>query len=134
MDGPWSHQMQCNPPLGDLVHLYPAVADRLLPPTGRDHPPDITGRPSPGKISSLHHDLGHAVNLRHCRGAQHTLQVRMLSDMSRDIEKSIFVNSRSPATHRMSPWVKKVFIDVMPKMLFMTRPHYAPRCEMRGKH
>ncbi len=34
---------------------------------------------------------------------------------------------RSPSTHRMSPWVKKVFIHMMPKILFMQRPHYMPR-------
>ena len=34
---------------------------------------------------------------------------------------------RSPSTHRMSPWVRKVFIQVMPRILFMKRPHYMPR-------
>jgi len=37
------------------------------------------------------------------------------------------VHFRSPATHRMSPWVKKLFINVMPKLLFMQRPIYCPR-------
>ncbi|CAG0879450.1 unnamed protein product [Cyprideis torosa] len=32
------------------------------------------------------------------------------------------VNFRSPATHRMAPWVKKVFIDFLPPYLFMQRP------------
>ena len=32
------------------------------------------------------------------------------------------VNYRSPATHQMSPWVKKVFIDFIPKFLCMKRP------------
>lgn len=32
------------------------------------------------------------------------------------------VNFRSPATHQMAPWVRKVFIDVLPKYLFMERP------------
>jgi nicotinic acetylcholine receptor len=34
---------------------------------------------------------------------------------------------RSPSTHKMSPWVKKVFLDVMPRMLMMRRPPYSPR-------
>ncbi|XP_022258930.1 acetylcholine receptor subunit alpha-like 1 isoform X1 [Limulus polyphemus] len=29
---------------------------------------------------------------------------------------------RSPSTHRMSPWVKRVFLDFLPKMLWMRRP------------
>jgi len=37
------------------------------------------------------------------------------------------VHFRSPATHRMSPWVRTLFINVMPKLLFMQRPNYAPR-------
>lgn len=32
------------------------------------------------------------------------------------------VNFRSPGTHIMSPWVRKVFIDFLPKFLFMQRP------------
>ncbi len=27
----------------------------------------------------------------------------------------------------MSPWVRKLFINIMPRLLFMQRPHYAPR-------
>ena len=40
---------------------------------------------------------------------------------------STHIRCRSPATHQMSPWVKKVFIQIMPKLLFMQRPHYMPR-------
>jgi Neurotransmitter-gated ion-channel transmembrane region len=34
------------------------------------------------------------------------------------------VHFRSPQTHRMAPWVKKFFIDFLPKLLFMKRPQY----------
>ena len=27
----------------------------------------------------------------------------------------------------MSPWVRKLFIQIMPKILMMRRPHYMPR-------
>ncbi|XP_075227356.1 nicotinic acetylcholine receptor beta2 [Lycorma delicatula] len=37
------------------------------------------------------------------------------------------VHFRSPSTHRMSPWVKKVFLHLMPRMLMMRRPPYSPR-------
>lgn len=34
------------------------------------------------------------------------------------------VHFRSPQTHRMAPWVKKVFINFLPKVLFIKRPQY----------
>jgi len=34
------------------------------------------------------------------------------------------VHFRSPATHQMSPWVKKVFTQIMPRVLLMKRPIY----------
>ncbi|XP_075147158.1 nicotinic acetylcholine receptor alpha4 isoform X3 [Haematobia irritans] len=34
------------------------------------------------------------------------------------------VHFRSPQTHRMAPWVKNVFIDHLPKFLFIKRPIY----------
>ncbi|XP_015785552.1 acetylcholine receptor subunit beta-like 2 [Tetranychus urticae] len=32
------------------------------------------------------------------------------------------INFRSPSTHRMAPWVKKVFLNLLPKILKMKRP------------
>lgn len=32
------------------------------------------------------------------------------------------INFRSPSTHKMAPWVKKVFIDILPKYLWVERP------------
>ena len=32
------------------------------------------------------------------------------------------VNFRTPATHKMSPWVKTIFLEVLPKVLCMSRP------------
>uniref|UniRef100_A0A8D8CMI4 Acetylcholine receptor subunit alpha-like n=1 Tax=Culex pipiens TaxID=7175 RepID=A0A8D8CMI4_CULPI len=34
------------------------------------------------------------------------------------------VHFRSPQTHRMAPWVKSVFIDFLPRFLFLKRPNY----------
>lgn len=34
------------------------------------------------------------------------------------------VHFRSPQTHRMAPWVNRVFIKILPKLLFMKRPKY----------
>ncbi|GAB6031196.1 hypothetical protein CHUAL_009016 [Chamberlinius hualienensis] len=36
------------------------------------------------------------------------------------------VNFRSPSTHKMAPWVKKVFVDFLPKILFIQRPPPPP--------
>merc|ERR1712066_1107637 len=32
------------------------------------------------------------------------------------------VNFRTPATHKMAPWVKSIFVEVLPKFLFIQRP------------
>jgi len=37
------------------------------------------------------------------------------------------IHFRSPATHKMSPWVRNTFLVVLPKLLLMRRPHYSPR-------
>ncbi|XP_054726798.1 acetylcholine receptor subunit alpha-like isoform X2 [Anastrepha obliqua] len=34
------------------------------------------------------------------------------------------VHFRSPQTHRMAPWVKCVFVDLLPQFLFIKRPKY----------
>ncbi|KAF7266381.1 hypothetical protein GWI33_020280 [Rhynchophorus ferrugineus] len=34
------------------------------------------------------------------------------------------VHFRSPQTHVMAPWVRRVFIHVLPRLLVMRRPHY----------
>jgi len=37
------------------------------------------------------------------------------------------IHFRSPATHRMSPWVRNMFLTTLPRVLLMRRPHYTPR-------
>ena len=39
------------------------------------------------------------------------------------------VNFRTPATHKMAPWVRKAFIEFLPKYLFIQRPDIAPPAE-----
>ena len=36
------------------------------------------------------------------------------------------VNFRTPATHKMAPWVRKTFIDFLPRYLFIQRPDPDP--------
>lgn len=38
----------------------------------------------------------------------------------------VLLSHRSPSTHKMSPWVKKVFLELMPRFLCMKRPEYRP--------
>lgn len=35
---------------------------------------------------------------------------------------TLSVHFRSPATHKMSPWIKRVFTEILPKILCMKRP------------
>ena len=55
-----------------------------------------------------------------CRHLNHNCQVGVLN-----------IHFRSPSTHKMSPWVKNMFTVVMPRILLMKRPLYAPKwvCE-----
>ena len=41
------------------------------------------------------------------------------------------VHYRSPTTHTMSPWVRKVFLNILPRLLIMRRPNFE---ENLGKH
>ncbi|CAG0900266.1 unnamed protein product [Darwinula stevensoni] len=34
------------------------------------------------------------------------------------------VHFRSPQTHTMAPWVRRVFLQILPRLLVMKRPHY----------
>ena len=42
----------------------------------------------------------------------------------KEIEKLLHWIDRSPATHYMSPWVKKMFTQMLPRVLLMRRPIY----------
>ncbi|XP_063232582.1 acetylcholine receptor subunit beta-like 2 [Bacillus rossius redtenbacheri] len=44
------------------------------------------------------------------------------------------VHFRSPSTHKMSPWVKRVFLHFMPRLLMMRRPPYSLRYNSDGNH
>lgn len=55
-------------------HLHHALLNRLLPPIGRDHPTNVIGRSTAGKVPALHHGHGHAI----CR-ADHRRSERQFS-------------------------------------------------------
>ncbi|XP_068911630.1 acetylcholine receptor subunit alpha-like isoform X1 [Tenebrio molitor] len=47
------------------------------------------------------------------------------------------VHFRSPQTHTMAPWVRRVFIHILPRLLVMRRPHYQldrKTCRMASSH
>ncbi|XP_018579070.1 acetylcholine receptor subunit alpha-like isoform X1 [Anoplophora glabripennis] len=45
------------------------------------------------------------------------------------------VHFRSPQTHVMAPWVRRVFIHILPRLLVMRRPHYQlDRRSMTSSH
>ncbi|XP_023246454.1 acetylcholine receptor subunit alpha-like isoform X2 [Copidosoma floridanum] len=46
------------------------------------------------------------------------------------------VHFRSPQTHKMAPWVKRVFIHILPRLLVMRRPQYKfePTSLVDGAH
>ena len=42
------------------------------------------------------------------------------------------IHFRSPSTHTMSPWVRKVFLDILPRLLVMRRPNPAKQRVLRA--
>jgi nicotinic acetylcholine receptor len=41
-------------------------------------------------------------------------------------------NFRSPRTHRMPSWIRVIFLNYLPRILFMMRPHHDERCKGGG--
>ena len=41
-------------------------------------------------------------------------------------------NFRTPRTHRMANWVRVVFLNYLPRILLMKRPHHAERCSKKS--
>ena len=54
---------------GHPLYLHPALAHCVLPPVGRDHSPDLPGRPPAREVSPLHDAARHIFYLHHCRGS-----------------------------------------------------------------
>lgn len=44
---------------------------------------------------------------------------------------TIGINFRRPSTHRMSPWVRRVFTEILPKILLMKRPDLDVKSQMK---
>ena len=44
---------------GEPVHLHPALAHRVLPAAGGDHPPHLPRGATPWQVRPLHHDPRH---------------------------------------------------------------------------
>lgn len=42
------------------------------------------------------------------------------------------VHFRSPSTHTMAPWVRKLFLDILPRLLVMRRPNPAKQQVLRA--
>ena len=41
-------------------------------------------------------------------------------------------NFRTPRTHRMANWVRVLFLNYLPRVLLMKRPHHAERCSKKS--
>lgn len=109
---------------GDIVYFDPGLLDCVLLVAGRNHSTDIIGRPVAREIPAFHHDSSDRFDYRHCLRSQRSFPVgRANPGQQLDLLHNV-VYCRSPATHHMSPWVKKVFTVIMPRLLLMSRPIY----------
>ncbi|KAH8039935.1 hypothetical protein HPB51_009191 [Rhipicephalus microplus] len=81
-----------------------AVADVLLLGAGRDHPA---------------HVAGHALLGKYLVFTMILVTVSVLVTIA-----VLNVHFRSPSTHRMAPWVRRLFVHLMPRLLLMRPPQY----------
>ena len=44
------------------------------------------------------------------------------------------IHYRGPSTHTMQPWVRKMFLEVLPPILYMKRPHRQETITRKSKH
>ena len=96
---------------GFSLHLYLALPHCVLPPPGRDHPAHLPLRPPPwqGDLGLVHLALMTVTN-------QYLLFTMILVTFSVVVTIGVLnVNFRTPATHKMAPWVRKIFIDFLPR-------------------
>ena len=96
---------------GFSLHLHLALAHCVLPPPGRDHPTPLPLRPPPwqGDLGLVHLALITVAN-------QYLLFTMILVTFSVVVTIGVLnVNFRTPATHKMAPWVRKIFIDFLPR-------------------
>ena len=97
--------------LGFSLNLYLALAHCVLPAPGRDHPPHLPLRPPPwqGDLGLVHLALVTVTK-------QYLLFTMILVTFSVVVTIGVLnVNFRTPATHKMAPWVRKIFIDFLPR-------------------
>lgn len=112
-------------------YFHTSLSDRVLFTVGWDNSSNITCRTATWEIRSLHDDTWHI---------QVSFVVKIIKHLGNSCYyKLIYFNCyssicvtvvvlnvhfRSPQTHTMAPWVRRVFIHVLPRLLVMRRPHY----------
>lgn len=99
------------------VHLDSHLVDRLLSPSRRDHPFHFLSHSTYRKVSSVHNGSGNIIS---CGYGCHTCEFDLISHLIRYVIQN--VHYRSPTTHTMPKWMKRLFVDFLPKYLLMTRP------------
>ncbi|PSN40224.1 Acetylcholine receptor subunit alpha-like protein [Blattella germanica] len=112
--------------LCDALYINPHQSPRVLPAGRGDHPTHVSRRPAPRQVPHLRHDPRvykvqsnsiylAAVNSPHSFILHVSICVTVVV---------LNVHFRSPQTHKMAPWVKRVFIHILPRLLVMRRPQY----------
>ena len=122
---------------GYTVHLHPDQLVCVLSAGGRDYTANIVSRPFAGEILNFCNDTGidkvsgvHLSALLHVRECKLKTQfLYFVSCPPHSICVTVVVlnvHFRSPQTHKMAPWVKRVFIHILPRLLIMKRPQFQP--------
>ena len=121
--------------LGQPLHQYSSLTDCVLLAVSRNHSTNLSRCSIAGQVCALHHDTGHfQVSsdplflyrrvlwvMTHHQWKLSTLLVFCSICVTVVV---LNVHFRTPETHTMTPWIRRVFIHILPRLLSMKRPVY----------
>ena len=125
---------------GDALNIHSDQFICVLPARGRDHSSHISRCTSTRQISDIRHDTSF---IKVCPSYEPWGQDDHVNISSICVTVVVLnVHFRSPQTHKMAPWVKRVslpikcfistsclsqvFIHILPRLLIMKRPQFQP--------
>ena len=113
---------------GEPFHQHSSLIDCVLPSASRDHPSHLPRCAFAGEICTFYNDFRYIqVELGALLSTIPDTQM-ILHIFSICVTVVVLnVHFRSPQTHTMPPWARRVFIHILPRLLFMQRPNTQPR-------
>ena len=107
---------------GESFYQHPSLPHCVLPASRRDHPAHLAGGSSSRKVCTFYNDSWYIqvfIYITFCLEAYHDDYYSICVTVV-----VLNVHFRTPQTHTMTPWVRRVFIHILPRLLNMKRPLY----------